>query len=370
MGFPGLDDLVPKRRGRRARSSLGAPAGSITPAPDAPPPVLDVFAYDGERSQERRGATLDDVRELRARHRVTWVNVTGLGDAALIEKLGEIFGLHRLALEDAVHTHQRPKVDEFADHLFVVFRAPEPRASDAGEEPEQISMFLGRDYLVTFQERVGDCLDPLRERLRRERSKLRSLGPDALAHAVLDTAIDAYFPEVEGLGDRIERIEERVMRRPTPAMAAQIYGVKHALMHIRRAVWPLRDVVNALVRDQSSLISPDTRVYLRDCYDHTVQLMDLVEMHREVASGLMELYLSNVSNRMNQIMKVLTVMSTLFMPLTFIVGVYGMNFDTSSPWNMPELKWRYGYVMVVGLMAAVVMGMIWYFARKGWLRER
>ncbi len=352
---------------------MGAPAGTITPAPDAAPPVLDVFAYQGVRWAEKRGATLDEVSAIRGGHTVTWVNVTGLGDAGLIERLGEMFGLHRLALEDAVHTHQRPKVDEFTDNLFVVFRAPEPvgdRAGGVGEEPEQISMFLGRDFIVTFQERVGDCLDPLRERLRRDGSKLRSLGPDALAHAVLDTVIDAYFPVVEGLGDRIEQIEERVMRRPTPSMAAQIYEVKHGLMHVRRAVWPLRDVVNALVRDQSVLISPETRVYLRDCYDHTVQLMDLVEMHREVSSGLMELYLSTVSNRMNQIMKVLTVMSTLFMPLTFIVGVYGMNFDRSSSWNMPELSWRYGYVAVVGVMGLVVLGMLWYFARKGWLRER
>jgi magnesium transporter len=236
-------------------------------------------------------------------------------------------------------------------------------------ESEQVSLFLGPDFVVTFQERPGDCLEPVRERIRKKVARIRDAGPGYLTYSILDAVIDHFFPLLEAYGERLETLEDRIILRPDRSVVAEIHDMKRELLYVRRAIWPQREALNTLVRDDIPHISAETRLYLRDCYDHCVRLIDLVETYREVCSDLMDLYLSSISNRMNEIMKVLTIISTLFIPLTFVVGVYGMNFDTASPWNMPELKWYFGYPLCLALMAAITVGQIFFFRRKGWIGQ-
>ena len=235
-------------------------------------------------------------------------------------------------------------------------------------ETEQLSLFLGQNYVLTFQERPGDSFDPVRDRIRRAGGWVRSAGPDYLAYALIDALIDNYFPVLEQYGERLETLEDEVITRPGPGLVAQIHEIKRDLLTLRRAIWPLRETVNSLVRDPIPLIRDETRIYLRDCYDHTVQIIDLLENYRDIASGLMEVYLSSVSNRLNEIMKILTMFTAFFIPLSLITGIYGMNFNGAiSPLNMPELNWYLGYPYALGLMAVVAIGMLMYFRKKKWL---
>jgi len=333
--------------------------------PAAAAPVVRAILYGPDQIEELAVTDVEALRPLIGRRPVMWVNVDGLGDVELIGRLGELFGLHRLALEDVVNTHQRPKVEEYADHVFIVTKI-------VHEEPElateQVSMFLGRDFLLTFQEDVGDCFDPVRERLRNDRGRIRGAQADYLAYALLDAAIDEYFPVLERYGELVEGLEDAVMAAPTARIVSRIHLAKRDLLTLRRAIWPQREAINALVRDVSPLIAEPTRIHLRDCYDHCVQLMDMVETYREIASGLVDIHLSSISAHMNEIMKVLTIIATIFIPLGFIASVYGMNFDAEvSPWNMPELRWYWGYPFALGLMAVVTAGLLLYFRRKGWL---
>ena len=294
---------------------------------------------------------------------VTWVDVQGLGERHVLEDLGEVFRLHRLALADVVNVPQRPKVETYENHLFVITRMV--LLKEGGEfSAEQVSLFLGKNFVLTFQETYGDCLDPVRDRIRTGTGIVRQSGADYLAYAILDAITDQYFPVVEALGERIENLEDRVATHPTPAALDQIYSLKRELLSVRRAIWPQRDAINALVRDESGLIGKEVHVYLRDCYDHAVQLIDVVETLRELTTGLLDVYLSSVANRTNEVMKVLTVVTSIFIPLTFIAGVYGMNFK-----NMPEIDWRYGYAFVWVIMIAVAASLLWYFGRRGWLRS-
>jgi len=354
--------------GIERRTSPGAPPGSLVVDPHAPLPIIRVIAYGSEAVHEELVEDVSRIGSYLGRQPVTWVNVDGLGDAAVIRKLGEIFGIHRLALEDIINSHQRAKVDQYDNHLFVVGRMVEMADH---VETEQLSLFLGKSYVLTFQERVGDAFDPVRERIRKAGGRVRNAGPDYLAYALIDAFIDNYFPVLEKYGERLESIEEDVLSRPEPVLVSRMHEVKRDLLTLRRAIWPLRETVNSLVREPSPFISDETRVYFRDCYDHTIQIIDLLENYRDVASGLMEVYLSSVSNRLNEIMKILTMFTAFFIPLSLIAGIYGMNFNTArSPFNMPELNWYLGYPFVLGLMATVALGMVTFFRRKGWLRSR
>ncbi|MBP1601159.1 MAG: corA [Acidobacteria bacterium] len=354
--------------GIERRTSPGAPPGSLVVDPQAPLPIIRVIAYGSEAVHEELVEDVSRIGSYLGRQPVTWVNVDGLGDAAVIRKLGEIFGIHRLALEDIINSHQRAKVDQYDNHLFVVGRMVEMADH---VETEQLSLFLGKSYVLTFQERVGDAFDPVRERIRKAGGRVRNAGPDYLAYALIDAFIDNYFPVLEKYGERLESIEEDVLSRPEPVLVSRMHEVKRDLLTLRRAIWPLRETVNSLVREPSPFISDETRVYFRDCYDHTIQIIDLLENYRDVASGLMEVYLSSASNRLNEIMKILTMFTAFFIPLSLIAGIYGMNFNTArSPFNMPELNWYLGYPFVLGLMATVALGMVTFFRRKGWLRSR
>jgi magnesium transporter len=350
------------------RTLPGASPGTLVADPASRKPVVRVMAYNADHVLERELRSLLEIDELRKivdTHSVTWVNVEGLGDAEVVERLGSIFGLHRLALEDVLNTHQRSKVEQYGDNLFIVARMLE--GADKLES-DQLGMFLGKRFVVTFQHTVGDCLDPLRERIRRGRGILRTSGTDYLAYAVLDAVVDSYFPILETFGEQIESLDDAIIDSTDGALIARIHDVKNKLLVVRRAIWPLRESLNELMRDPNPLIREDTRIYLRDCADHTFQIMDLVDTYRELTSDLMSLYHSSLSNRMNEIMQVLTVIATIFIPLTFIVGIYGMNFNTAvSPWNMPELNWYYGYPIIWVIMVIVSAALLMLFQRKGWL---
>jgi len=352
----------------RRRTPPGSTPGLLLADPGAPPPRLSLTGYAPEALEE---VPLDDAGGLRARldrHAVTWVDVQGLGDVELIRQLGEIFGLHSLALEDVLNVHQRPKVEAFDDHLFIVLRMP---AQGPGIDTEQVAMFVGERYVLTFQERHGDCFGAVRERIRRDGSRLRASGTDYLAYALLDAAVDAFFPVLEALGETLGSLEEAVTGHGPSVPVARIHSLKRDLLALRRTLWPIREMTGALLRDDSRFISPRTRLYLRDCYDHAVQLMDIVETQREIAASLVDIHLSSVSARMNEVMKVLTVIATIFIPLSFVASVYGMNFDpAASPWNMPELGWYWGYPYALGIMLAVALVLLGYFWRKGWLGAR
>ncbi len=275
-----------------------------------------------------------------------------------------MFGLHRLALEDVLNTHQRPKAEEFDDHIFFVTRMFRP---DTAARTEQLSIFLGKDFVLSFQEEHGDCLEPVRERIRKGRGRVRDKRADYLCYVLLDAVVDDYFPVLERYGEKLEALEDEVITRSEPEQIGQLHDLKRELLTVRRSVWPHREMINAVIRDANPLIAEETQLYLRDVYDHTIQLMDIVETYREIASGLVDVYVSSVSAKLNEIMKVLTIISTIFIPLGFIASLYGMNFDRTSAWNMPELGWRFGYAFALLLMGGTVAGLLVYFRRKGWL---
>ena len=356
-----------RRRPRfRRRTPPGALPGTVAVDPAASRPVIQVMTYGPGQFAEQEVKDVEAVARLRGSAAVTWVNVEGLGDAGTIERLGAIFGLHALALEDVVNAHQQAKVEDYGDHLFIV-----ARMINAGPHPEteQVSLFLGKNFVLTFQERPGDCLGPVRERLRKAKGRIRQLGADYLAYALLDAVVDAYFPVLEQYGETLDKLDDEISTQTARVAVTQIHDLRSDLLLMRRVIWPLRDMVSALARDPNPLVTSETRVFLRDCYDHTVQIIDLVETSREMCSDLRDFYLSAVNNRMSEVMKVLTVIATTFIPLTFIAGLYGMNFDPQvSSWNMPELRWHYGYPLTLAIMLAVATWQIVFFWRRGWLR--
>lgn len=362
------DEAKPARPARRRhwrgrRPPAGSAPGTLVQPLEAKPPTIHMIAYGPDRIVERTLRAVDEAAG--AAEPVTWIDVQGLGDLDALRALGRRFGLHPLALADVAHVNQRPKLEAYDAHLFVVLRMPHLNGQLWSE---QLSLVVGRDFVITFQERAGDCFDTVRQRLRQSQGRIRAAGADYLAYALVDALIDSFFPVLEHYGERVEQLEQDVLREPDVRHVNAIHNLKRDLLELRRAIWPLREVVGALVRGDVPFIQPETRLYFRDCADHVFQLMDMVEIDREVASGLVDLHLSSVSMRMNEIMKVLTVIATIFIPLSFIAGVWGMNFDpAASPLNMPELQWYFGYPMALGLMLAVALALLFWFRRKRWI---
>jgi magnesium transporter len=349
-------------RKRRRRPAPGTAPGTIVIDPGANKPVIRLFSYGGDAFEEAAVTDIPTIGKFLGKRAVTWVNVDGLGDADTIVALGEVFGLHRLSLEDVVSLHQRPKVEDYGSVLYLVARMAS--ASDRYES-EQISLFLGSNFVVTFQENPGDCFDPVRERIRKGKGQIRATGPSYLAYALLDALLDYYFPILERLGDRIEELEREILDHPGATVLARVHAVRRDLLNVRRDVWPMRDALGAILRDTTPLIPPETRLWFRDIHDHAFQIMDMTETSREMTAGLVEAHMSSVGNRMNEVMKVLTMIATIFIPLTFIAGVYGMNFRV-----MPETEWTWGYPFSLGLMGIIAAALVYYFRRKGWLGGR
>lgn len=354
---------VTKRK--KKRPAPGSSPGTLIADPNAPKPTICAMIYDDSSVEDRPLINVDGVRALYAQGKKIWLDVEGLGDVETVQKIGEIFNLHPLALEDVLNVHQRAKTEHYGDTTFIVVRMA---ASEERMDTEQVSIFLGDRFVITFQEGVeGDSFELVRDRLRKGGGKIRTAGPDFLAYALIDAVVDHYFPVIERYGEHLDALEDRVIIRPTTETLNDIHGVKRDLLTLRKAFWPLRDAVNVLIRDPIPQIQEETRVYLRDVHDHIIQVIDIVETYRELASGLMDVYLSSVSNRMNEVMKLLTLIATIFIPLTFIAGVYGMNFDPNvSPLNMPELKWYFGYPFSLALMSITAIVLLLFFRSKGW----
>ena len=358
----------------KSRHTLpGSPPATLTPlaAGEASLPVIRWMEYDTDSLTEHSVHSVADLPATNAEDgRVHWIEFNGLGDLEALKALGDKFGIHPLTLEDVLHAGQRPKVEPYDKHLFIVALMIY-RNADERMIGEQLSLILGNGFLISIQEDPHcDILEPVRQRIRSGKGWLRKMGPDYLTYALLDAIIDHCFPILEGLGEALEELETEMLERPSAACVATLHDHRRTLLQLRRAVWPERDLLNSLLHDDSPFITAPTKVFLRDCYDHTVRIMDLIESQRELSAGLLELYLSAVSMRTNEIMRVLTVISAFFIPLTFIVGIYGMNFDykDGQHWlNMPELHSRYGYLCLWAFMLAVVVAMYLFFRRKKWM---
>ncbi len=353
-----------RRRPRRPAIAPGSSPGTLAIDPEAPKPVIQLIAYGPEEVVEVDAPSVGELSGYLDDWPVVWINVDGLGDEQKLRSLAEVFGLHRLALEDVVSLGQRAKVEPYGDRLFVVARMPVEGAPD---ETEQLSLFLGDGFVLTFQERRGDCFDPVRERIRQGKPVLRRSGPDYLAYALIDAVIDAYFPVLEQVGNGLELLDNEVLESPQKDTVSKIHAVKHRLQSLRRSIGPHREAINSLLRDSAEFVQPETAIYLRDCYDHLLRLSERVDVYREQCADLMSTHLTVVSHRMNEVMKVLTIIATIFIPLGFIAGLYGMNFNPEiSRWNMPELNWVLGYPFALLVMALLAGGMVIYFRNKGW----
>jgi len=348
------------RRLRVAPIHVGSPPGTLVAPESAGPTRVSVLTWTRTQADYADVPSVDAALARIAPGSVTWINVDGLGDVSALTRLGERFGLHPLALEDVLNVPQRPKVERYDKHMFVVMRTM--RLVDGGVNEEQVSLFFGQDWLITVQERSdGDCFGAVREAIRAGRGRVREAGADYVAYLLLDGVVDAYFPVIEHFGERMGALEAAAISDPSQQVLVSMQRVRHELLGLRRAVWPMREEVGILLREESPLVSAETRVFLRDVYDHTVQALEIVESLRETAVSVMEVYLSVQNQRLNEVMKLLTVIATIFIPLTFIASIYGMNFK-----HMPELEWRYGYAWALGLMLTTAAALVVYFKRKGW----
>jgi magnesium transporter len=323
---------------------------------------ITIIDYDATQFQEKEVETIEECFPFRDTPTVTWINIDGLHEVGIIEKIGKHFSIHPLILEDILHTGQRPKMEDFEDYIFLVVKMFYYDEKDDEIKMEQVSLLLGSNFVISFQEREGDIFNPIRERIRNHKGRIRMMKADYLGYALLDTIVDNYFIILEKIGEDIENMEEELVTKPTPETLQTIHNLKRELIVLRKSIWPLREVVNSLERGESPLINEATGVYLRDVYDHTIQVIDTIETFRDMVSGMLDIYLSSISNKMNEVMKVLTIIATIFIPLTFLAGIYGMNFEF-----MPELKWHWGYFAALGLMVVIFIGMVAYFRRKRWL---
>ncbi len=358
-------------RGENRGTQPGEAPGTLIHDPDATHSSLRFFGFVPEGAlqefEERIVDNMDSLPALMKRWPSCWIHVTGLENLEMIRHLGDVFHLHRLALEDVVNTHQRPKLEQYENSLFLVTRL---NSWQDGLVSEQVSLFVGEGFVLSFQESESDAFNGVIDRLRGGKGRMRH-GSDYLAYALLDSLVDHNFPILERYADRLEKLEQQVIDSPEEDLVTKIYQIKRDLAAMRRTVWPLRDVLGTLLRDETEPFGKETLLFLRDCYDHVLQLMDLIEHYRDVGSELVNVYMSGASNRMNEVMRLLTLIATIFIPLSFIAGLYGMNFNTqASAYNMPELNWPWGYPFALGLMALVVLSMLGVFWRKGWLGRR
>jgi magnesium transporter len=357
------------RRRRRRSSSHGLTAPSTGEGSSSgQPTILRLTACDGTSTHESTVLSPQELTIAREKWPVVWLDVDGFEDLAAIRSVGGVFEIGELALEDATTPDERPKVEVFGHQVLIAVRMARFEGDTIVTDP--MAIFLGDRYVITFHDRtVPDGFASVRQRIRHGRTRLGQLGADHLCALLLDAVIDGYFPVLERFGDRLEEIEDEALENPTRSLLGRIHDVRNDLMTLRRSLWPTRDVLHALGRESTAFVGDHARQHFRDSYDHTMELLDLTEGYREIGSDLRDIYLASINNRMNDVMKVLTVIATLFMPLTFITGYYGMNFNTQSPWNMPLLNFRYGGLVAAGIMAFTTIGMVMFFWRRGWLKR-
>lgn len=323
--------------------------------------TVNELAFDKDNVYEKEIKNMDDYSLPKDFQGVTWINMNGIHDTGIIEKIGSHFNIHNLVLEDILNTSHRPKMEDFDDYMFLVLKMLSYNKEKKEIYIEQVSFIIGKNYLISFQEKEGDVFEPVRERIKRSRGKIRKMNADYLLYALVDAVVDNYFFIMEGIGGDIEDIETQLLENPNPETLHLVQKLRKELIFLRKGVWPLREILNTLLRGESKLIHKSTMIYLRDVYDHTIQVIETTETYRDMVSGLQDLYLSSVSHRMNEVMKVLTIIATVFIPLTFIAGIYGMNFEF-----MPELKWKFGYFLTWIVMGCIGLGMFIYFKRKKW----
>lgn len=323
---------------------------------------ITVIDYNESKFEEKQVRAVEECFPFKATPTVTWINIDGIHDVQTIEKLGKEFELHPLILEDILNTTQRPKCEDFERYIFIVLKMLSYDETGGGLKAEQVSMVLGRNFVISFQEQIGDVFEQIRDRLRNSKGRIRKMGADYLAYALIDAVVDNYFVILEKFGEKIESMQEQLVADPSERTLQQIHSIKREMIFLRKSVWPLRELINGFQRTESAVVADATGAYLRDVYDHTIQIIDTIESFRDAVSGMVDIYLSSISNRMNAVMKVLTIIATIFIPLTFVAGIYGMNFK-----YMPELEWKWGYAAALTVMVVVAVLMLIYFRRKKWL---
>ena len=354
---------MPKSFRRMARK-VGMPPGSLvyTGEKGHLPTKITITRYNEQNIVESQADSFTECQMAADPGEVTWINVTGISKVKDLEKVGECFKIHPLVLEDILEVGQRPKVEDYDEYLYIVLNSIQPVAEGDKLVAEEISLVLGPNYLLSFYTGADDIYAPIRERLLQAKGRIRKLGADYLAYSLIDLVVDNYFVELERFGEQMESLEDEVVARPSPQILRYVHRFKNDMIMLRKSLWPLREVIARLERRESPLISDNLSNYFRDVYDHTVIAIDTVETYRDILSGMLDIYLSSMSNRLNEIMKVLTIIATIFMPLTFITSLYGMNFK-----HMPELQWEYGYFVVIGVVVVVAVSMLEYFRRKHWI---
>lgn len=347
---------------KKRTKTIGLPPGSLVHIGEKKIDKvrITVLDYSEKEFQEMELGNVEECFPFREKKTVSWINIDGLHQVDVIEKIGNCFGLHPLVLADIVNTGQRPKLEDFEDYIYIVLKM----LYQSNDEiiAEQVSIILGENFVISFQESQGDVFNLVRERIRKGKGRIRKMGADYLAYSLIDAIVDNYFIILEKAGEKIEGMEEELVANPIPEILQNIHNMKREMIFLRKSVWPLREVISILQRGESRLIQKATGVFLRDVYDHTIQVIDTVETFRDMISGMLDIYMSSISNKMNEVMKVLTIFAAIFIPLTFIAGVYGMNFQ-----YMPELGWQLGYFMILVIMLIVGVSLVFYFRKKRWL---
>ena len=348
---------------KRRRSKPGTPPGTLvseaTPAREV---KVTVISYSQEEYEEIEAESVEECFQYVGKREVTWVDVNSTQNAELLIKLGEQFGFHPLALEDVINGGQRPKMEDFANHIFITLRPPQKASTESSIDLSQINIFLGLNFVVTIHDAAEDVFEPVIRRMKENKGRIRGMKSDYLAYALIDLLVDRYFPIMESVGDQIEYIEDEIQDNPSSEVVRKIRNVKRDLILIRSSIWPMREVINSLQREEPELVTDTTKVFLRDAYDHTIRIADIVESYRDILSEMFNVYLSVKADNTNEVMRILTIFATIFIPLTFVAGIYGMNFEF-----MPELKWKWAYFVLLGLMGIMTAGMLRFFKKHGWL---
>jgi len=352
-----------RRLNKKRSEKIGLPPGSMIHVGEkkVEKTSFSVIDYDAQSFEMHELETIEEAFPYLDTPMATWLDINGLHEIEPLQKIGRYYHIHPLLLEDILDTDHRPKADIAEDYIFIILKNLDYSERD-GLKVEQVSLFLGKNFLITFQERESDLFAPIRERLKNSNGLLRKTGADYLTYALVDILVDRYFLVIEKMDEMMEYLEDTVLSNPGPTLVHDIQKLKRDLIYIRKFIWPLREFIGNLMREESDLVQKQTRPYLRDLYDHTIHIIDSLENYRDMLSGILDVYLSSISNRLNEVMKMLTIIATIFIPLTFIVGVYGMNFE-----HMPEIKWLWGYPVIWGLMLLIALAMLAFFRKKKWL---